>query len=232
MPPIIGVSACRSLADYLESIRRAGGDPRVLNAATDRSEGALDGVQGLLLTGGPDIDPAHYGEERHPAVSIVDPQRDQFEIDVIYDAIARKLPIFGICRGLQIVNVALHGTLFQNLPSDISTTLEHSKTTPLCAIAHEVWVSPSSTLASLMPEKLAEADSCAVNSRHHQAVKRLADGFEITATAPDGVVEAIEHRTLPFCVAVQWHPENFWRTGEFRELFEGFVEVARKHSAG
>ena len=136
--------------------------------------------------------------------------------------------MLGICRGLQILNVALGGTLVQDLPSHGDRTIEHSKPTPLCAIAHEVWISPNSRLAALMPEKLAEADSCAVNSRHHQAVNRIAEGFEITATAPDGVIEAVEHRELPFCLAVQWHPENFWRTGEFRELFEGFVEVASK----
>ncbi len=115
MPPIIGVTACRSLADYLESVKRAGGDPRVLDGAAGPSRGALDGVHALLLTGGPDVDPARYGEERHTTVSSVDPQRDQFEIDVINEAIERKLPIFGICRGLQILNVTLHGSLFQDL---------------------------------------------------------------------------------------------------------------------
>jgi putative glutamine amidotransferase len=228
MPPIIGVAACRSLADYLESIKRAGGEPRVLDPATDRAAAVVESVHGLLFTGGADVDPARYGEERQSTVSAIDPQRDEFEIDLIGRAVAKGVPIFGICRGMQILNVALGGNLLQDLSSQTSTTLEHSKASPLCAIAHEVWISRGSVLVSLMPEKLAEADSCAVNSRHHQAVKRVADGFEVTATAPDGIIEAIEHRGLPFCVAVQWHPENFWRTGEFRELFEGFVEAARK----
>lgn len=229
MAPIIAVAPCRSLADYLESIKRAGGDPRVLDPAADTPESIVAGVHALLLTGGPDVDPVRYGEERHATVSAIDAQRDEFEIALVHRAASGGLPVFGICRGLQLMNVALGGTLIQDLPSHTSGTIQHSKTMPLCAIAHEVWVSPSSKLASLMSEKMAEADSCDVNSRHHQAVKRLADGLEVTATAPDGVIEAVEHRTLPFFVAVQWHPENFWRTGEFRDLFEGFVEVARSH---
>jgi putative glutamine amidotransferase len=230
MPPTIGVTSCRSLADYLESIKRAGGEPRVLDPATDSAAAIVEQVHGLLLTGGVDIDPARYGETRQATVSSIDPQRDAFEIDLVARAVAKGLPILGICRGMQILNVALGGNLIQDLPSQTPTTIEHLKATPLWAIAHDVWISRASVLAALMTEKLAEADSCAVNSRHHQAVQRVADGFEVTATAPDGIIEAIEHRTLPFCVAVQWHPENFWRTGEFRELFEGFVEAARARS--
>ncbi len=228
MAPIIAVSPCRSLADYLESIKRAGGEPRVLDPAGDDCAAVAGAVHAVLLTGGPDVDPARYGEQRHGTVSAVDPQRDEFETALIHEIVAKQVPVLGICRGMQILNVALGGTLIQDLPTQGRGTIEHSRTTPLCAIAHEVWISRNSKLAALMPEKLAEADSCAVNSRHHQAVSRIADGFEVTATAPDGIVEATEHRTLPFCVAVQWHPENFWRTGEFREMFEGFVEVARK----
>ncbi len=230
MAPIIAVARCKSIDDYLKSIAHAGGEPRVLDPATDDAATVLDGVHAVLLTGGPDVDPARYGEQPHATVSAVDRQRDAFEIELVRQVVAKGAPVFGICRGMQVLNVALGGTLVQDLPSQGGGTVEHSKTTPLCAIAHEVWVSPNSVLASLMREKLAEADSCAVNSRHHQAVSHVADGFEVTATAPDGVIEAIEHRTLPFCVAVQWHPENFWRTGEFRELFEGFVEVARKRA--
>ncbi len=228
MAPIIAVASCRSLADYLESIKRAGGEPRVLDPTADDCAAVVHDVHGVLLTGGPDVDPERYGEQPHTSVSAIDRQRDEFEVGLIRHLVAAQVPVLGICRGMQILNVALGGSLIQDLPSQGRGTIDHSKTTPLCAIAHEVWISPNSRLASLMPEKLAEADSCAVNSRHHQAVHHVADGFEVTATAPDGIIEAMEHRALPFCVAVQWHPENFWRTGEFRELFEGFVEVARK----
>jgi putative glutamine amidotransferase len=228
MPPIIGVAACRSLDDYLKSIIHAGGEPRVLDPASDDIGAVVSGLDALLLTGGVDVDPTCYGETRQATVPAVDVRRDQFEIGLIRDATAAGLPVFGICRGLQILNVAFGGNLFQDVPSQTPSTIQHSKATPLCAIAHEVWITRTSKLASLMSEKLADTDSIAVNSRHHQAVNRVADGFEVTATAPDGVVEAIEHRSLPFCVAVQWHPENFWRTGEFRELFEGFVDAARQ----
>jgi putative glutamine amidotransferase len=226
--PIIGVPPCRSLLDYLESVRRAGGDPRVLDPATDVAGQIVASVDGLLFTGGGDVDPARYGEQPEPSVAGVDPARDAFEIPLLQLAVANRLPLFGICRGMQVLNVALGGTLVQDVPAQTTTSLEHSKPTPLWAIAHEVWVTRGSRLAGLMRERLAGADSCAVNSRHHQAVRRLADLFEVSATAPDGVIEAIEHSGLPFCVAVQWHPENFWRTGEFRELFEGFVAACER----
>jgi putative glutamine amidotransferase len=226
--PIIGVTACRSIDDYLKSVAHAGGDARLLDGKTDTPAKVVAELDGLLLTGGVDVDPARYGEARKATVSAVDAERDAFELTLISEALARQVPVLGICRGLQILNVALGGTLYQDLPSENPTSLEHSRTaTPVC-IAHDVWISPGSRLAGLMPEKMAEADACAVNSRHHQAIKRLADGFEVSATAPDGVIEGIEHKTLPFCVAVQWHPENFWRTGEFRELFENFVEATRR----
>jgi putative glutamine amidotransferase len=228
MPPIIGVVACRALPDYLESVQRAGAETLVLDPAADRIEDLLPRVNAVLLTGGGDIDPGRYGEQPQPSVSGVEPQRDEFELALVLRATEAGLPLFGICRGMQVLNVALGGTLYQDLPSQAPSTLEHSKPTPRCAIAHEVWVTQGTRLAAMMTEKLAEADACPVNSRHHQAVRRLADGFEATATAPDGIIEAIEHRHIPFCVGVQWHPENFWRTGEFRELFEGFIEVARK----
>ena len=95
-------------------------------------------------------------------------------------------------------------------------------------LAHEIWIDKDSLLAKLMRERLSDADACEVNSRHHQAVKAVAPGFVVSATAPDGVIEAIEDPAARFCLGVQWHPENFWRTGEFRPLFEGFLEAAQK----
>jgi putative glutamine amidotransferase len=99
---------------------------------------------------------------------------------------------------------------------------------PPCAIAHEIWVSKNSRLWTLMQDKMVDADTCSVNSRHHQAIRKVAPGFEVTATAPDGVIEAIECPNSTFCLGVQWHPENFWRTGEFRPMFEGFIEACRR----
>jgi putative glutamine amidotransferase len=132
---------------------------------------------------------------------------------------------------VQVLNVACGGTLVQDIPSQVAGALSHSLPCPpnqSYTLAHEVWLEKDSLLSRLMRERLGDTDSCEVNSRHHQAVKVVAPGFIVTATAPDGVVEAIEDPTLPFCLGVQWHPENFFRTGEFRPLFEGFVDAANR----
>ena len=228
MSPTIGVAPCRSLDDYLKSVQRAGGTPWVLDLATNAPADVIRTAHGVLLTGGGDIDPARYGDASQPTVAGVAPARDEYEIELVRRAYEAGLPLFGICRGLQVLNVALGGSLVQDIPSEVPGSLAHSVTTPLCAVAHQAWISKGNLLGTLMQESLAEADSCAVNSRHHQAIKRVAAGFEVTATAPDGVVEAIEDSRAAFCFAVQWHPENFWRTGEFRPLFEGFVEACGK----
>lgn len=227
MPPIIAVTPCRSLPDYLESIRRAGGDPRVIDLAADRAEDVVRASDGVLLTGGPDIDPRHYGESAHATVVDIDADRDRYELELARLAVDADRPVLAICRGLQVMNVAFGGTLVQDIPSDIPGAADHSVKVPLFGIAHEVWVSRSSRLGALMQEEFENGDALAVNSRHHQSVKVLAQGFEVSATAPDGVIEAFERPGTRFCVAVQWHPENFWRTGEFRPLFEGFVQACQ-----
>jgi len=227
MSPIIGIAPCRSLTDYVESVRRAGGEPRVFNPLEDQPEQIVGEVQGVLMTGGVDIDPARYGDEPHATVTAIEPERDAFEFALLLAARETRLPVFGICRGLQVMNVALGGSLIQDIAAEMTGILQHTLPTPPCAVAHEVWVSKGSRLWTLMQEKMADADTCSVNSRHHQAIKRLAPGFEVTATAPDGVIEAIECPNATFCLGVQWHPENFWRTGEFRPLFEGFIEACR-----
>jgi putative glutamine amidotransferase len=228
MSPIIGIAPCRSLPDYVESIRRAGGEPRVLDPLKDDPAQVTGEVDGVLMTGGVDIDPARYGEERHETVTAVEPERDVFEFALLLAAREAHLPLFGICRGLQVMNVALGGSLIQDIAAQMAGILPHTVPAPPFALAHEVWVSKSSRLWTLMQEKMVDADTFSVNSRHHQAIKRLAPGFEVTATAPDGVIEAIECPNATFCLGVQWHPENFWRTGEFRPLFEGFIEACRK----
>jgi putative glutamine amidotransferase len=141
-------------------------------------------------------------------------------------AVKNGIPFLAICRGMQVLNVAMGGTLIQDIPSQVPGALHHSVPEPRFAIAHEVWVSRGSKLAELLADHMEDGDTCHVNSRHHQSVKLAAPGFEVTATSPDGVVEAMEQPGAPFCVAVQWHPENFWRTGEFRSLFEGLVQAA------
>ncbi|MDE3153950.1 MAG: gamma-glutamyl-gamma-aminobutyrate hydrolase family protein [Acidobacteriota bacterium] len=231
MPPVIGVTACRALADYLESVRRNGGEPRVLTPGEIAPDAALAGIDGLLLTGGADVDPARYGQPRHPSVVDMDAARDEFELVLARRACETGVPVLAICRGMQVLNVALGGTLVQDIPSEMPGAVTHEVPTPPYAIAHEVWLNKDTRLWQLMHETLAESDTCPVNSRHHQAVGRIAAGFEVCATAPDGVIEAMERPGAPFCLAVQWHPENFWRTGEFRPLLEGFVDACGKEKA-
>ena len=225
---VIGISPCRKLEDYRQAILHVGGEPRILDPSMP-IEQALAGIEGLMLTGGDDVAPSRYGEEAHPTVVEAEAGRDEFEIGLINSARARQLPILAICRGVQMLNVACGGTLIQDIPSQLTGALAHSLPVPpnlAYSLAHEVWVEKDSLLSKLMRERLAD-DTCEVNSRHHQAVKDVARGFRVSATAPDGVIEAIEDPTAAFCLGVQWHPENFFRTGEFRSLFEGFVEAAQ-----
>jgi putative glutamine amidotransferase len=225
MKPTIGITPCSRVDDYVESVKRAGGEPLVLNPQEDAAR-ALDRIDALLLTGGLDVDPALYGEAPHPTTE-VDPARDNFEIPLSRAAVARDLPVFAICRGVQVLNVAAGGTLVQDIPSAVTTGLSHSIDLPKNHIAHPVRVTPGSRLAaSLGPA--APLDTCAVNSRHHQAVGRVAPQFVVSAVSADGVVEAIERPASTFCVGVQWHPENFWRTGEFAGLFGDFVAAATR----
>jgi putative glutamine amidotransferase len=228
--PLIAITTCRKLEDYKQAVLHVGGEVRIVDASM-RPEDALEGADGLLLTGGDDVAPSQYHEEAHGTVAAAEPGRDEFEIAATLAARAKALPIFAICRGVQVLNVACGGTLVQDIPSQVPGALPHSLTVPPnqpYSLAHDVWVDKDTLLAKLLGERLGDREACAVNSRHHQAVKDVAKGFRASATAPDGIIEAIEDPAAPFCLGVQWHPENFWRTGEFRSLFEGFVEAASR----
>jgi putative glutamine amidotransferase len=231
---LIAITTCGKLEDYKQAVLKTGGEVRIIDPLMTVDE-ALADADGLLLTGGDDVAPSRYGEERHPTVHEVPPDRDNFEIALAREARKRNLPLFGICRGLQVLNVAAGGSLVQDIASQVPGALEHKQQGPRKEpffLAHEVWMEKDSLLARLMRERLNDADSCEVNSRHHQSVRQLGAGLRVTATAPDGVVEAIEDPANTFCLAVQWHPENFHQTGEFRPLFEGFVEAAQRKVNG
>jgi putative glutamine amidotransferase len=225
MKPVIGITPCSRADDYVESVRRAGGEPVVLNAGDDPAR-TLDRLDALLLSGGLDVDPALYGEAPH-ATTAVDAARDRFEIPLSREAVARDMPVFAICRGVQVLNVAAGGTLVQDIPSALASGLPHSIDVPKDHLAHAVRVTPGTRLAASLGSS-SPLDTCAVNSRHHQAVGRVAPSFVVSAVSPDGVVEAIERPGAAFCVGVQWHPENFWRTGEFGGLFSEFVAAATR----
>jgi putative glutamine amidotransferase len=226
--PLIGIAPSAHTADYESSVHRAGAECRVIDTMHGDPARLVTEIDGLLLTGGNDVDPALFGEAPHPTYNASEPGRDAAEIALVRKAIEAKLPVFAICRGLQVLNVALGGTLVQDIPSSVTGAVTHQVPMPKFAIAHEVWVNRGSLLWTLAEERLENGDTLAVNSRHHQAAKDLAPGLVASATAPDGVIEAIERPGDSFCIGVQWHPENFWRTGEFRELFEGFVKAATK----
>jgi putative glutamine amidotransferase len=225
--PIIAIAPSAKLPDYEESVRRAGGDVRVLDRASDRPAEVIAGVNGLLLTGGGDVQPSLYGATPHSTFDPAEPGRDEYEIELVRRAIDANLPLFAICRGIQVLNVARGGTLIQHIPDEVGTAVEHRVKEPRFATAHDVWLTSNSLLERTLRERLEDADSCAVNSRHHQAAKDLGEGLTVSATAPDGIVEALEDPGPRFCLGVQWHPENFWRTGEFRALFEAFVQACR-----
>ena len=228
---VIGITTCRKLEDYRQSILHVGGEPRILDSSMPIDQ-ALAGVDGLMLTGGGDVAPSSYGEAAHAAFDAAEPGRDAFELALTAAARASDLPILAICRGVQVLNVACGGTLVQDIPSQIAGALAHSLPAPQhqsYELAHEVWIDKDSLLAKLMRDRLVD-EAVEVNSRHHQAVRDVARGFVASATAPDGVIEAIEDPKARFCLGVQWHPENFFRTGEFRALFEGFLEASTRQA--
>jgi putative glutamine amidotransferase len=222
--PRIGITNCSKIEDYKEAVRVAGGEPVVLDWTTVTPEQALSSVDAVVLTGGPDVDPAEYGQVPHASVEHAENGRDRFELDLSRRVIDTNVPLLAICRGMQVLNVAAGGTLIQDVPSQIASSIDHSLTKPKDRIAHEVSITSGSRTWELLGRKTSRA----VNSRHHQAVDRIADGFVVTATAPDSVVEAMERPGATFCVAVQWHPENFCATGEYQSLFEGLIRAAEE----
>lgn len=224
--PVIGVGWPK--AEYLGALRRAGGEIRELRPE-DRLPEALDSCDGVLLTGGADVDPREYGNEaRHSTVTTVDPARDRYELELTRLVLAREVPLLAICRGVQVLNVAAGGTLVQDLPSMRPSPVAHKPGGDPTALAHPISVVPDSRLHSLLATRLRTDGTVDVNSRHHQAVRDLAPGFVATATAPDEVIEAMERPGAAFCLGVQWHPENFWETGEFNALFDALIEASAR----
>jgi putative glutamine amidotransferase len=227
--PVVGVTWCSRLDDYVASVERSGGKARVLEFS-ESPRAVIEQIDAVLLTGGGDVDPVFYGQERHPSVFDAEPGRDEFEIDLARRAMDANIPLLAICRGSQVLNVAAGGTLVQDIPSAVATDLAHSLEVPKDCIAHDIQITANSRLHAALGSVVEAGCTCRVNSRHHQSVGALGKRFVASATAPDGVIEAIEAPDARFCVGVQWHPENFWRTGEFRGLFDAFVDAARSAS--
>ena len=234
--PLIGVSGTcdadgnpQVKATYVKAVLRAGGVPVVLPISGDLEvlKKMIASIDGLLLTGGEDIDPARYSEEHLPALGAINPERDEFDFLLIKYAAERKIPIFGICRGHQALNVAFGGTLYQDLTTQLKghALLKHRQQAPIWYGTHEVVLDENSMIAKLLGKT-----SIVANSYHHQAVKDVAPGFIVTGRASDGVVEAMEMKGNPKILSVQFHPENATSQGldEFLPLFVYFVELAGK----
>ena len=209
------------LSGYMDGVAAAGGLPVMLPPTAD--EAALDQLfgmcDGFLLTGGHDVSPEFYGQPRLPVCAATSPQRDGMEAALLRRAMEADKPVLGICRGLQFINAALGGTLWQDLPSQRPSEIVHRQRPPYDVPAHAVTLLPDAPLSRLLG-----AEALRVNSCHHQAVRDLAEVLKPMALSPDGLVEALWHPEKRFLWAVQWHPEFAWRVDPAaREIFRAFV---------
>ncbi len=228
-------------AKYVDAVRRAGGFPVLLPPGEDDVRDVLALVDALVFTGGPDVEPKRYGGSNHPQIYGVDPERDAQEIELVRAAVKFDVPALGICRGCQVLNVALGGTLIEHLPDVVGESVLHRgpdspvpaataspASVPSVYVPHLVHVDPSSRLARILG-----TDHPTPSSSHHQAIRRPAQGLAIVARAPDGTIEAVEMRSHPFLVAVQWHPEHTAEIErEQQRLFDALVEVVRERVPG
>ena len=184
-------------------------------------------LDGILIIGGSDIDPALYGAETHAAIQLDGRPRDEFEIALVRAAVETGWPLFGICRGLQVINVAMGGTLFTHIPDQLPNALAHNQNTVThrSYLAHEVTFQPFARISEIM-----DSQQMHVNSLHHQGIRRLGAGLTATGTSSDGLIESIEIPSHPFALGVQWHPECLPDSPPMRHLFEVFVEKAASNS--
>lgn len=225
--PWHGAERVRLHVNYVRSIEAAGLAPAVVPplGAADAAHAILDRCAGLILTGGEDVDPARYGAPAHPQAGAPNIRRDATEIALFHAARARRLPVLAVCRGIQVANVALGGTLIQDLPTERPGGVAHDQEADQNQRTHAVSVVRGSRLADALG-----ATALDVNSYHHQAVDRLAPELLVTATAPDGIVEGVEASDPKWwMVGVQWHPEDLTTDGQpwDRGLFATFARVVR-----
>lgn len=233
--PLIGVTPTLKMPEgilgvrdqYLRSVTLAGGVPVLLPLHAPQSDLAaiFSRLDGLLVTGGADVDPARYGEKRLPECGSLLPERDEMELFLIGLADRADLPVFGICRGMQVMNVARGGTLIQDIPSALGIALEkHRQTVPYEVMTHDVAIEPETRLARILKGRSA----CPVNTMHHQCVKTLGDGLVVNArSTADDIIEAIDDPGKRFFFGVQWHPEMLAEAHEEAlALFEAFVLAA------
>ena len=228
MKPIIGItfsskSVSGTSKNYIRAIEEFGGIPRILYPGVSDSEFA--DIDGLLLTGGGDIHPDNFDQAWHPSLKYVNEARDELELPLCREKIEADIPVFGICRGIQVMSVAMGGSLYQDVPSQIKDPLTHPAKGSEQDSQHEIEIERGSRLNEIVGKSADE-----VNSAHHQAVDETNGKFDITALSADGVIEAMENRSKRFVLGVQYHPERMIQTAAFREhrrkLFEAFIAAA------
>lgn len=228
MAPTIGITFLENIEDdpsnnYISAIKEFGGSPLTLYPSI--SDFKLDDIDGLLLTGGGDIHPDNFDAEWHPTLKYVDEDRDALEIPLCQEAIAANLPVFGICRGIQIMSIAMGGSLYQDIPSEFPKEASCQAQVDDIDSRHIIEIEPESRLSRIIGKRTDE-----VNSAHHQAVREKGEGFEVVARTKEGIIEAMENKSKRFVLGVQYHPERMIETADFLEhrckLFEAFIEAA------
>lgn len=235
--PLVAVTATTQVIDgqrrvrlneaYVRALEAAGVVPLVVPPLAPAAAAAvLDGVAGLVLSGGEDLDPAHFGAAPHPRLGEVHAARDAFELALVAEARARRLPTLAICRGIQTLGVALGGTLVQDIPSERPSAIGHDGLPDRTARIHEVDVVPGTRLAAA----IGAAGTVRVNSSHHQSLHVVPDSLRVVACSPDDIVEGVEATDDWWVVGVQWHPEELVDTAEpwDRGLFAAFADECRK----
>lgn len=219
------------LRTYIEALLGAGALPVIipLGLPDEDRKALVARLGGVVLPGGGDIDPTEYGQTPHATVFDIDGARDSLELSLARDAVATGLPLLAVCRGIQVLNVALGGTLVQDIPTQVPDAVRHSfplREAPREHLAHAVQITEGSRLADVLGTPITH-----VNSRHHQAIDVVAPGLQVVAHAPDGVIEGVELPAHPFLLGVQWHPENLQAIPEMKRLFVRFVEAAQERGA-
>lgn len=234
MKPMIGVTPqfdsehnrVKIESAYFTAVKEAGGVPILLplhNNVSDLKE-LVEHLDGVIFSGGPDVNPRYFGEEAIPECGVIVKERDELELSLLPLIMERKVPILGICRGIQLINIALGGDIYQDIKAqtDLSIKIAHYQKSKDSTATHKVSVVSGSLLSRILGE-----DEIWVNSFHHQSVRRIADGLTVAAYSSDGLVEAVTKEDYPFFLAVQWHPEELFATDRYaQQIFHEFVIAA------